>query len=304
MPNVALIFEGFLAGSTSVKVYAEEIDGTTIVLCDENDLSVLGTGTISNNEAVITPGVTLIEGQRIIAFVGSAGTAGGREVLVSGYISTGWKKPLTITVGETEYTVEEYEAATGNQVPLIYDPSCVNRMSEQALKDTIPSETPISFLVRIDRDITQTVVSVEDVLGIAEFLIQFDSDAAGNDDMKIYDANGTYQVKVIDAADATRQTTRIYTIDVTTEPPAESEISNASYVQSSGVYPIIEIIADSNLALECKVDGVTNYLDMDLIGGKRWRYSNLPLPATGTYIARVRVKTDTADAVAMNATIF
>lgn len=304
MPNVALIFEGFLAGSTSVKVYAEEIDGTTIVLCDENDLSVLGTGTISNNEAVITPGVTLIEGQRIIAFVGSAGTAGGREVLASGYISTGWKTPVTITVGETEYTVEEYEAATGNQVPLIYDPSCVNRVSEQALKDTIPSETPISFLVRIDRDITQTVVSVEDVLGVAEFLIQFDSDAAGNDDMKIYDANGTYQVKVIDAADATRQTTRIYTIDVTTEPPAESEISNASYVQSSGVYPIIEIIADSNLALECKVDGVTNYLDMDLIGGKRWRYSNLPLPATGTYIVRVRVKTDTADAVAMNATIF
>ena len=304
MPNVALIFEGFLAGSTSVKVYAEEIDGTTIVLCDENDLSVLGTGTISNNEAVITPGVTLIEGQRIIAFVGSAGTAGGREVLVSGYISTGWKTPVTITVGETEYTVEEYEAATGNQVPLIYDPSCVNRVSELALKDTIPSETPISFLVRIDRDITQTVVSVEDVLGVAEFLIQFDDDAAGNDDMKIYDADGTYQVKVIDAADATRQTTRIYTIDVTTEPPAESEISNASYVQSSGVYPIIEIIADSNLALECKVDGVTNYLDMVLIGGKRWRYSNLPLPATGTYIARVRVKTDTADAVAMNATIF
>ena len=76
MPNVALIFEGFLAGSTLVKAYAEEIDGTDIVLCDENDLSVLGTGDISNNEAAIALGIALVEGQRIIAFVGSAGTAG------------------------------------------------------------------------------------------------------------------------------------------------------------------------------------------------------------------------------------
>lgn len=304
MPNVALIFEGFLAGSTLVKVYAEEVDGTDIILCDEDDLSVLGTGEITNHEASITLAIALLQGQRIIAFVGTAGTAGGREVLASGYISTGWKKPTSITVGETDYTVEEYEAATGNEVPFIYDPSCVNRVSEISLKDTIPSETPISYLVRVDRGTTQTVVSVEDVLGVAEYLIQFDDDAAGNDDTKIYDEDGTYQVKVIDAADATRQTTRVYTVDVTTDPPAESEIANASYVQSAGVYPIIEIIADSDLALECKVDGVSNWLDMDLIGGKRWRKSNLPLPATGTYIARVRVKTDTVDAMSMNAVIY
>lgn len=304
MPNIALIYEGFLAGSTLVKVYAEEADETEIVLCNEEDFSVLGTGEISNNEAAISLGTALLEGQRIIAFVGEAGTAGSREVLASGYISTGWKKPVTITVGETEYTVEEYEAETGNQVALLYDPLCINRVSEMALRDEIPSQTPISFLVRIDRDITQTVVSVEDVLGVVEFLIQFDDDTEGNDNTKIYTADGTYQVKVIDAADATRQTTRVYTIDVTTAPPEDSEISNASYVQSAGVYPIIEIIADSDLALECKVDGISNWLDMDLIGGKRWRYSNLPMPTTGLYIARVRVKTDTADAVAMNATIY
>lgn len=276
MPNVALIFEGFLDGSQLVKVFADEVDGTDIVLCDEGDLTVLGTGEISGNEASITLAIALIEGQRIIAFVTEAGTAGGREVLASGYLATGWKKPAAITVGETEYTLEEYEAETGNEVPDIYDPSCVNRVSEIALSQTIPSETPISFLLRIDRDVTQTVVSVEDVLGVVEYLIQFDDDAAGNDDSKIYDADGTYQVKVIDEADATRQTTRVYTIDVTTAPPEDSEISNASYVQSAGIYPIIELIADSDLALEAKVDGVMgSYDDMVFVGGKRWRISTI-----------------------------
>lgn len=307
MSQLALIYDGFLDGSTAVKVNAEHADGTTIILCDEDDLTQLGTGTLTNQDVTITLAIALVEGQRIIAFVGAIGekTAGGRAVLASGYISTGWKTPITITVGETEYTPEEYETATGIEVPLIYDPFCVNRVSELALTATTPSESPISFLVRIDRDVTQTVVTVEDVLGVTEYLIQFDNDVAGNDDSKIYTVDGTYQVTVSDANNAGRYTTRIYTIDVTTAPPVSSEISNASYVQSAGVYPIVELIADSTLALEAKIDGVHGtYLDMDFIGGKRWRLSTIYMPSAGTYIARVRVKSDTADAVSYTVTVY
>lgn len=307
MSQLALIYDGFLDGSTSVKVNAEHADGTTIILCDEDDLTELGTGTLTNQDATITLAIALIEGQRIIAFVEAIGekTAGGRAVLASGYISTGWKTPTTITVGETEYTLEEYEAETGNEIPLVYDPSCVNRVSELALTATTPSETPISFLVKIDRDVTQTVVYVEDVLGVVDYLIQFDEDTAGNDDSKIYTADGTYQVKVIDADNAGRYTTRIYTVDVTTAPPVSSEITNASYVQSAGIYPIIELIADSDLALEAKVDGVMGaYDDMVFVGGKRWRIGTIYMPAAGTYIGHVRVKTDTPDTVAITITVY
>ncbi len=303
---LGLIYQGFEDGSTSVKVSAAQPDGTTIVLCNEDDLSVLGTGTTTGGDCTVTLATPLIVGQRIIAFVGEADIAAGREVLESGYLSTGWKRPTAITVGETEYTPEEYETETGNEVPDIYDPLCVNRVAELNFSNSaFTSQTPITFTLTIDRsNDALTTVTVSDAAGADDFLYKFDNDAAGTDPIKVYSADGTFQVQVIDAADAAHYTTKVYSVDVTAPAPPVSEISNASYVQSAGVFPIIDIIADSTPALECKIDGVMGgYVDMVFTGGKRWKYAGTPLATTGTYNVRVRVKSDTADEVQYTATI-
>ena len=304
---LGLIYQGFEDGSTSVKVSAAgQADGTDIILCNEDDLTVLGSGTTLSGDCTITLGTALIVGQRIIAFVGEADIAAGREVLESGYLSTGWKRPTTITVGETEYTPDEYETATGNEVPDVYDPLCVNRVAElNFLNSAFTSQTPITFTLTIDRsNDAQTTVTVADAAGADDFLYKFDTDDADNNPIKVYDADGTFQVQVIDAADSGHYTTKVYAIDVTAPAPPLSEISNASYVQSAGVFPIIDVIADSTPALECKIDGVMgSYADMVFTGGKRWKYAGTPLPTTGTYNVRVRVKTDTPDEVQYTATI-
>ena len=68
--------------------------------------------------------------------------------------------------------------------------------------------------------------------------------------------------------------------------------------------PAAGLLPDSTPALECKIDGVMgSYADMVFTGGKRWKYAGTPLPTTGTYNVRVRVKTDTPDEVQYTATI-
>ena len=302
--DLAYISSGFTDGSTSVGVTALAADGTTIILCNEDDLSTLGTSTLTGNEAVITVSA-LVEGQRIIAFVGAIGekTFGGRTVLASGELHTGWQTPQTVEVDGEEFTAAEYETTTGKKLPSIYTPSAYNRVAElnSTFFENIPSQE-ISFSIRIDRNYGSTTVTVEDVEGAPNgHLIQFDSDAAGNGTSKTYSANGSYQVKVIDADVSTRFVTRSFTVTATSPPPETSAISNGSYNQS-GLNATI--IADSAVALEGKIDGIGSYADFVLIGGKRWVCGTYTLPSAGTYTMRARVKSNTSDEIVITATIY
>ena len=303
--DLAFIFSGYTDGSASVGVSASAVDGTGIIVCNEDDLTQLGTGSLLGNEVLVTVSPALIEGQRVIAFVSAIGekTMGGRLVLPSGELHTGWKRPETVTVGEDEQSVSDYEAETGNEVPDVYDPTVFNRVAElnSGFFDAI-TDQDLSFNIRIDRNYGTTTVTVEDVKGAPNgFLIQFDSDAEGNTDAKTYSANGSHQVKVIDADVPTRFTIRTFVVTATSPPPVSSEISNMSYTQ---IGLDATIVADSTLALEGKIDGVGGYADFVLLGGKRWVSGTYTLLSAGTYTMRARVKSDTADEIVITATIY
>ena len=303
--NLAFIFSGNLDGSAAVGVTAQAADGTTIVVCNEENLAQLGTGSLLGSEVVVTVSPVLQSGQRIIAFVGDIGekSMGGRLVLPSGDLHTGWKNPETVTVGAQTQTVAEYQTATGNEVPDMYDPTLYNRVAELSgtFFDSIP-EQKISFNLRIDRNYGTTTATVEDVAGVPSgFLIQFDTDAVSNTAAKTYSSNGSYQVKVIDAEDSTRYVTSTFVVTATSPPPSSSTISNLSYTQS-GLNATI--IADCALALEGKIDGVGSYADFVLLGGKRWVSGTYTLLAAGTYTMRARVKSNTADEIVITATIY
>ena len=303
--DLAFIFSGNLPGSTSVGVQAAAADGTDIIVCNEDGLAELGTGELLGGEVVVTVSPALIEGQRIIAFVGAIGekTMGGCLVLPSGELHTGWKRPEAVTVDGEEQSVSEYEEATGNEVPDVYDPTAFNRVAElnSGFFDAIPDQA-LSFNLRIDRNYGTTTATVEDVEGAPNgFLIQFDSDSPSNTDAKTYNANGTYQAKVIDADVPTRYVTRTFSVTSTSPPPGSSAISNMSYTQSG---LDATIIADCALALEGKIDGIGSYADFVLLGGKRWVSGAYTLLAAGTYTMRARVKSDTADEIVITATIY
>ncbi len=303
---VAFIFDGYTDGSTLVKVQADAVEGTDVFVCDDSNQSVLGTGELLGGEVSITVSPALAEGQRIIAYLTSVGyyTMGGITVLPSGELHTGWEKPVTVEVDEVQIPVEEYEADTDTQVPDVYNPEAVNRVAEMesTFFEKIPAQV-IAFNLRIDRNYGTTTVTVEDVTGaLSGFLIQFDGDEPSNIDAKNYTVNGTYEVKVIDAEDDTRFTTVSFTVTSTSPPPEDSEISNASYVQD-GVN--VTLIADSTLALEGKIDGVSgSFADMVLVGGKRWVSGTYVVPGAGAYTMRVRVKTDTPDEIVISSTIY
>lgn len=305
--NLAYIASGNTDGSTQVLVVAAATNGTLVFVCDENDLSTLGTGEMLGGECLVSVSPALTEGQRIIAFLGEIGlaTIGGREVLASGETFTGWKLPQTIEVNGTPIDVEEYETTTGQKVPALYDPEAINRVAQinSAFFDSIPAQE-INFGIRIDRNYGTTTVTVENVTGAPNgFLIQFDGGAIGNTDAKTYTANGTYIVKVLDAQNSARSLTRTYVVSSTSPPPATSDISNASYTQSG---QSVQIIADalSSIALEGKIDGVSaSYADLVFLGGKRWISGAYTIPTAGAYVLRVRVKANTADEIIINATI-
>lgn len=305
--SLAFIAIGNTDGSTQVLVTAAAANGTDVIVCDENDLSTLGTGELDGGECLVSVSPALAEGQRVIAFLGEIGlaTMGGREVLASGETYTGWKLPETVDVDGTPIAVEDYEAVTGQQVPAVYAPENINRVAQinSAFFDSIPPQG-LNFGIRIDRNYGTTTVTVENVTGAPNgFLIQFDGGAIGNTDAKTYSANGTCNVKVIDAENSTRSLTKTYTVSSTSAPPSSSDISNASYVQSGQQ---VQIIADalSSIELEGKIDGVSgSYAALVFVGGKRWVSGFYTIAAAGDYVLRVRVKATTADEKIINATI-
>lgn len=300
---LVFIFDGYTDGSTTVKVQADAADGVEVFVCDENSQITLGSAELLGGEASVTVSA-LSTGQRIIAYLEEVGyyTMGGIEVLESGEYLTGWAKPTEVQFEGQTLTVEEFETATGQQVPDVYLPENVNRVAQtnRAFFASIPDQK-IAFVVRIDRNYGTTTVTVESVTGVPNgYVVKFDSDAAGNTHSKTYSLNGTYQVQVIDAETAARYTTRSFTVTSTSPPPSSSEISNTSYLQSvTNVY----LIADSDEALEAKIDGVSSFADMVFTGGKRWISGAIVVSTPDTYTARIRVKATTSDEIVLQITI-
>ena len=309
--HLALIYDGFFDGSTAVKVRAQTSNGTTILVYDEDSLVLLGTATISANRATVTV-PALSTSQRIIAFVGAIGekTYGGRTVLMSEVKTTGWRKPVSVLVGEDEVSVEDYEAENDVHVPAIYEPDLFNKIAEfpvDYLKDL--AEEPITFVLRIERNSENTVVTIEDLQGVnAGYLIKFDNDVANTTLTKTYTSTGTFQVKVSDATNPLRFKTKTYSVTITAPPPPESEISNTSYTYEwAGALLGMTAFADSDVALEWKIDGVTvgvdGYIAMNFQGGRRWSNSYGTPGGPGNYTVRIRVIGDPADEVVFTATL-
>ncbi|WP_428662041.1 hypothetical protein [Runella sp.] len=298
--ELAVIIEGFEAGSTNVKVQAVQSDATIVLVFDAL-YNQLGSVALNDNIGIVALNRSLIENEPIYACVGTFGQKVGGVVIVlgTGAKPTGWLLPETVEIGENTMTASEYTETTGIQLPAVYAPESFNHTPVNPVSG-IEQLTGIGFdLIEKISDGT-VILTVDNVQNCSQgYSIKFDADAASNVHSKTYTTDGIKTIRVIDANNVARFFEREYSITVPVAPVPSSVISNAGYnFRWEGALLIITIIAAStDPALEMKIDGLTvgPYVDMNFIGSKRYsREYGVPSGA-GTYNVEVRDKTNIGD---------
>lgn len=194
--NLAVIAQGFYAGSDSVLVYADSPDGTLIRLFDDESKVEIGSSELALGRTTIELAEVLFEGQRIIAYVDQFGekTFGAVIVLQNELENTGWKVPESVN----GVPYDEYLEAGGVALPALYSPeTCRNLVFDRQNSAKVLS-LPLTFNLRILESQGGTVqVSIENISGaVGGFLTRFDGDSIGTDVSKTYSVNGTYQLKI------------------------------------------------------------------------------------------------------------
>lgn len=304
--ELAVIIEGFEAGSTNVKVQAVQADDTIVLVFDAL-YNQLGSVALNDNIGIVALNRSLVENEPIYACVSAFGQKVGGIVIVlgTGAKPTGWKLPDTVTVGIDTMTATEYTEETGIQLPAVYDPEPFNH-TPNLLNNGIEKLTKIGFDL-IEKISEGTVIlTVDNVQNCSQgYSIKFDADAASNVHSKTYTTDGTKTIRVIDANNSGRYYEREYSITVPIAPAPSSVISNAGYnFKWAGALLLVTIIADSTGPdLEMKIEGVTvgPYVDMNFIGAHRYsREYGVPTGA-GTYNVTVRDKANTGDFVTFTA---
>lgn len=303
----AIITDGFVADSTSVTVVAEVANATAVLVYDDANKELLGSGTITANVSTVTLSGPLYAGQRIIAYLVTFGdgTYGAVVVTESDTEYTGWK-----TVTEVDgVPYADYLAAGGAALPEIYDPEgCRNTSRDRDFVSSLLA-TAISFNLRLIETQAGTIqVIVEDIRhAIGGAIIKFDGDTAGATSSKTYSVNGSYQVKIwaanqIEADAITKEYTLTMPTAVTT---FGSDIYDLAYrvdygnTSSPGNRPI-DMMAYTNQAVEFQIDGEVSWTTGTLAyggsGTREYRLSGQFL-AVGTYTIRSRRLSDGGDEI-------
>ena len=311
--QLAFITDGAFAGSTELEVTAVQANGTNVRVYDAffgdtGGFNELGNEAVTGNVAIVNTNRPLVEGEPLWACVEEFGEKVGGVILVRANAArpTGWKKPDTVLVGEDTLTAAEYEEQTGIQLPAVYDPEPSNH-TPNIPASGIEKLTGIGFDLIEKVNEGSVILTVSNVKNCSQgYSVKFDTDAASNIHSKTYNLTGSKTIRVIDANDPNRYYERIYSVDVPVAPVPVSKISNASYSFNwAGALLGIEVFADGDAALEMKIDGVTvgPWLDMNLVGAKRYQRGYGVPQGPGTYLVTVRVKSNINDYKTFNAVL-
>lgn len=302
--NLAIIISGFQANSATVNVMADVVNGTTILLFDDETKIQIGSGVIASGSVAITVSPFLYLGQRIIAYVSTFGndTYGAVIVTQSDVENTGWKTPET--VDGVPYA--DYLEAGGNPFPDLYTPEeCRNASRDMDAIDRV-TDLPLTFNLRQVESQAGTIqISIENIQNaIGGYLIKFDSDPQSTTASKTYSVNGNYSVKIWGAnqteADAIIKT-YVLVMPTSTVNFGTNVIDLYPQIDfGTGGFPgqkVLMLIAHASVACEFQIDGLFTWTDgVWQVGGLAFR-SNPVLISAGEYTIRARNKAVPAEAI-------
>lgn len=310
--QLAYIIDGAIAGSEAVQVMSVQSNGTSVLVYDniineDGGFNLLGSNTLTGNICTVALNRPLIKNEAICAYIYDFGQNCGGAIIVgdTGTIPTGWKIPTEVIVnGGAPITADAYETLTGLTLPNVYEPQTRN-VTPNFPNSGIEQLLTIGFDINRLANAASVVLEVTNIQNCSTgFLVKFDADPVGMYTTKTYLTGTLATVRVLDPNNPLRFHQRTIAIDVPVPPPPSSAISNASYVdQKAGNLSIINIIADSALALEAQVDGVFTWLPMVFKGANRWE-KDYGVPAgPGTYTVRIRVISNISDAISFSAVL-
>lgn len=300
---LAIITSGFVEGSGSVSVTADVVNGTTVLVYDDETKDLLGSSVTASGVSSVSVSPSLYSGQRIIAYLSSFGkdTFGAVVVVESDNETTGWKSPRVVNGQPYEQWLE----AGGEHLPDVYDPSSCRNMSRDMDAIGRVIDTPITFNLRQIESQGGTVqVVIEDVQGaVGGFKTKFDSDAVGTSTSKVYSSNGAYQLKIW-GINETEADAVIKTYNLTM-PTAIVEFGtsvvdlsyHADYgnTTSPGLRPVRAIVY-SSVPVEVQIDGVHTWAIASGTGSKPGETGRYEGPVNfveeGEYTVRCRRSSD------------
>lgn len=297
MPQ-AIIYDGFIAGSTMVSVRVPGIaPGTTVYLYNEDSLTLLGSEVATSDDVYIE--VTPLAVQRIIAFTGQFGdgTGGGVAVLPSSQIFTGWKVPAPVdeeavpegiglfNPGSEHPLTARYDPLLKNSIPAAYRAAAIELISEPIVFDK-------TITYRVD-EATGDPVAIVQVLAVRNargaYTVTIDGTVATSKNIFV---DKTFDIVVEDSESRTE--TRSVTVNPVTGympvAPAPTPSSIKMYMfsafQSSNGY-IVRADARSPDPLEISYDGGTTYQAMVHTGTQNGSLKDGMLPGSCTVVVRV-----------------
>lgn len=301
--DVAIITEGFYAGSESVKVMSDIGPGFVIQVYDDETKELLGTSILLDSMSNVPVSPPLYLGQRIIAYIDSFGNAtyGAVVVTASEEENTGWKVPETVD----GVPYDEYLNNGGAPLPDIYDPEeCRNFARDMDAIDRVTNQ-PITFtLYRIERMNGTIQMIVEDIQGaVGGYKTRWNTEEPGTNLSKVFTFDGTYIFKIWrNDQDESQAVEKIFILTMPTPIIVfGTTIVDLSYhadygnTTQPGLRPL-RVIVYSSVPVEVQIDGIHTWAIASGTGsapGETGRYEGpVYFVPQGEYTIRCRKLSD------------